>query len=91
MPAFSCASRAALSVASWAAVSLDTKGAFAAGVGVGVVAAAAGIVVTPYITAPMTPPTSMDPVMAAAATVLRIPFMSVVSSWIYSLERWFGD
>jgi hypothetical protein len=90
MPAFSCASRAALSVASWAAVSFDTNGVLALGVvGVGVaavVAAAAPIVVTPYMTAPTTPPTSIDPAIAAAATVLRTPFMTFVSFEFYSLS-----
>jgi hypothetical protein len=40
-----------------------------------VVAAAAGITVEPYSTAPTTPPISIDPEMAAAATVFRMPFM----------------
>jgi hypothetical protein len=40
-----------------------------------VVAAEAAIVVAPYITAPTTPPMSIDPAIAAAATVLRTPFM----------------
>src|ERR1700704_1606560 len=57
-PAFSCASRAGLSVASCAAVSFETNGPDAAvpGVGLAVVAADAAIVVAPYITAPATPP-----------------------------------
>jgi hypothetical protein len=41
-----------------------------------VVAAAAGITVAPYITAPITPPMSIDPVIAAAATVFRMPFIA---------------
>src|ERR1700688_441478 len=78
-PAFSCASRAALSVASCAAVSFDTKVPDAAvgvvGLGLAaVVAAEAAIVVAPYITAPTTPPTSIDPAIAAAAIDLRTPF-----------------
>lgn len=37
------------------------------------VAAAAVSVVAPYTIAPATPPTSMDPAIAAAAIVLRTP------------------
>jgi hypothetical protein len=44
-----------------------------------VVDATAAIVVAPYITAPTTPPISIDPAMAAAATDLRMPFMSFSS------------
>src|SRR3979490_3173709 len=80
-PAFSCASRAGLSVASCAAVSFETNGPDAAvpGVGLAVVAADAAMVVAPYITAPATPPKSIDPAMAAAATDFRMPFMSFSS------------
>jgi hypothetical protein len=80
-------------VASWAAVSFETNGVFALGVvGVGVVAAAAPIVVTPYMTAPTTPPASIDAAMAAAATVLRTPFMLLSPPNVYSLvERWFRE
>jgi hypothetical protein len=71
----------------------------AAGVGVvavsavlAVVAAAAPIVVTPYMTAPATPPISIDPAMAAAATVFRTPFISSSPSSFYSLfERCYRD
>jgi hypothetical protein len=47
-----------------------------AGVGlVAVVAAAALRVVTPYRAAPTTPPTTIDPAMAAAVTAVRTLFM----------------
>src|SRR2546427_2914578 len=91
MPAFSWASRAALSVASCAGSSLGTNGVLAFGVGVGVaavVAAAAPIVVIPYRIAPVTPPTSIDPAMAAAVTVLRTPIMSSLLRTYSLLERW---
>jgi hypothetical protein len=41
-----------------------------------VVAAAAGMTVAPYITAPITPPMSIDPAIAAAAMDLRMPFIA---------------
>src|SRR5437868_15079833 len=62
-PAFSCASRAALSPASCVGSSLRTNvpdGAADEGLGEGV-AAAAVITVAPQIMAPATPPTSIDP------------------------------
>jgi hypothetical protein len=53
-----------------------------------VVAADAAIVVAPYITAPTTPPMSIDPAMAAAATDFRMPFMSISSFVVnHSYER----
>jgi len=64
-PAFSCASRAALSPASWVGSSLGTNLAGVVedeldeGLGVGVVAAEAESMVAPYKTAPATPPTSI--------------------------------
>jgi hypothetical protein len=58
----------------------------AAGVGVGL-AAAALRADTPYRVAPTTPPTSIDPAMAAAVTVVRILFMTVDSSSYLWLER----
>jgi len=63
-------------VASWAAVSFDTNVPdVAVGAGLAaVVAAEAAIVVAPYITAPTTPPMSIDPAIAAAAIDLRTPF-----------------
>src|SRR5438874_515330 len=80
-PAFSCASRAALSVASCAGSSLGTNlpaEVPAEGLGDGVAAEAVSTVAL-YSTAPATPPTSIDPAMAAAAIVLRIPFISFFS------------
>src|SRR2546421_9818093 len=82
-PAFSCASRAALSPASWVASSLGTNvPELEDGFGEGLAAEAVSMV-APYSTAPPTPPTSIDPAMAAAATVLRTPitaFPPVVGS-----------
>jgi hypothetical protein len=71
-PAFSWASRAALSVASCAGSSLGTKVPDAAGVaGVGDGdAAAAVIIVAPYMTAPTTPPVSIDPAIALPTKIL---------------------
>jgi hypothetical protein len=53
---------------------------------VAVVAADAAMVVAPYRTAPTTPPTSIDPAIAAAAIDFRKPFMTpsplfVIRSW----------
>lgn len=78
-PAFSCASRAALSPASWVGSSFGTNlpGVVVeldAGLGVGVVAADAESMVAPYKTAPATPPTSIEPATVAAIAVLRIAF-----------------
>ena len=78
-PAFSCASRAALSPASWVGSSLGTNlpGVVAVlddGLGVGDVAADAESTVAPYKTAPATPPTSIEPATVAAIAVLRIAF-----------------
>src|SRR5260370_39434489 len=47
-----------------------------AAVAAAVVAAEAAIVVAPYSTAPATPPTSIDPAIAAAAIDFRKPFIS---------------
>src|SRR6266550_8514908 len=76
-PAFSCASRAALSPASCVASSLGTnlpEEVLEEGLGDGDAAWAASVV-APYKTAPATPPTSIDPAIAAATTVLRTPFI----------------
>src|SRR5713101_1524191 len=79
-PAFSWASRAALSPASCVASSLGTNlPVDEPGVGVGlaaVVAAAALRGETPYRAAPATPPTSIDPAMAAAVIAVRTLFMA---------------
>src|SRR2546429_8410304 len=73
-PAFSCASRAALSLASCVVSSLGTKVPDEVpGDGLGE-AAAAEMVVAAYRTAPPTPPISIDPAIAAAAIDLRTPF-----------------
>jgi hypothetical protein len=48
--------------------------------GDGLAAEAASMVVL-YSTAPVTPPTSIDPAMAAAATDLRMLFMVVLLRW----------
>src|SRR5438552_16524245 len=74
-PAFSCASRAALSPASCVGSSLGTNvpdEAADEGLGEGV-AVAAVITVAPYSMAPATPPTSIDHAIAAAANDWRIP------------------
>jgi hypothetical protein len=57
------------------------------GVGDGGLAALAVSVVAPYRSAPATPPTSIDPAMAAAATVLRIPFTVLPPLVWIALER----
>src|SRR6266550_4968316 len=80
-PAFSCASRAALSVASCAGSSLGTNlpdDVLDEGLGDGDAAEAVSTVAL-YITAPATQPTSIEPAIAAAATDLRIPFISLFS------------
>jgi len=61
------------------------------GVGLAAVVAAAALrVVTPYRAAPTTPPTTIDPAMAAAVTAVRNLFM--VADFLlvfgFSLERW---
>jgi hypothetical protein len=60
---------------------LGTKApdAAAPGVGVGAAAAAAVSVVAAYITAPTTPPVSIDPAIAAPTNVLCRRF--TVASW----------
>jgi hypothetical protein len=64
------------------------EGEPAAGVGLAAVAAAAAVRVdTPYRVAPTTPPTSIDPAIAAAVTAVRTLFMTADSSWCFSLER----
>jgi hypothetical protein len=66
-------------VASCAVVSFDTNlpvDELGAGVGLAAVVAAAALRdVTPYRAAPATPPTTIDPAMAAAVTAARILFM----------------
>ena len=58
------------------------------GDGLGEVAAEAEMVVAAYRTAPPTPPTNIDPAMAAAAIDLRIPFTAFSSlGWIAPEER----
>src|SRR5712692_1804367 len=88
-PAFSCASRAALSPASCVASSLGTNlpvEVLDEGLGDGDAAWAASVV-APYKTAPATPPTSIDPAMAAAATVLRTPFTCLPPCFDRSLRE----
>jgi hypothetical protein len=83
-PAFSWASRAALSPASWLAVSLGTN--FPAVV-LGDVAVAAVLDEVaalapsgPAMVAPMTPPVNSDPAIATPMMILRMRFMVLFTS-----------
>src|SRR2546421_610333 len=83
-PAFSCASRAALSPASWAGSSFGTNLPVDVlplepleGLGDGDAAAAASVVA--YRAAPPTPPISIEPVTTPATTNLRTPFTMLAS------------
>jgi hypothetical protein len=51
------------------------------------VAAEAEIVVAPYSTAPATPPTSIEPAIAAAAIDFRKPFMSPSPPDLFALDE----